>query len=257
MENQNRKDDEVKLTNDDMENTDRIPEEVDNVTREINLDDLYDGAVNNTVVIDPVTNDEILMSNKKPNYTIIGVLIAVIVLLILYYVNNKSDFGRTTKDVAPKTTTIRPFTTKKNEVGTLTCTYSSKSDAENQSVTYTANYENEKILKSTFNYVAMSNSDTSSAIIEDLKKQYETFFINNASILLNNVSYEKTETGFNFSAVIDYEKKAYENLVLIDNQTILFEKPNANDTVSLIQDVYTKKGFVCSLTSNNEANYEE
>ena len=28
-----------------------------NVTREINLDELYDGAINNTVIIDPVSKE--------------------------------------------------------------------------------------------------------------------------------------------------------------------------------------------------------
>ena len=48
---------------------DNIDEDPGYVTREINLDDLYDGAVNNTVVIDPITNNEILMRSKKPNFT--------------------------------------------------------------------------------------------------------------------------------------------------------------------------------------------
>lgn len=39
-------------------------EEPNNITREINLDELYDGAVNNTVVIDPVTNDEVFLPSK-------------------------------------------------------------------------------------------------------------------------------------------------------------------------------------------------
>ena len=39
--------------------------EPENVTREINLDELYDGAINNTVVIDPITKDEILVETKK------------------------------------------------------------------------------------------------------------------------------------------------------------------------------------------------
>ena len=41
---------------------DNIDEDPGYVTREINLDDLYDGAVNNTVVIDPITNNEIFYS---------------------------------------------------------------------------------------------------------------------------------------------------------------------------------------------------
>ena len=45
-----------------------IDNEPENVTREINLDELYDGAINSTVVIDPITNDEVLLRQKKGNF---------------------------------------------------------------------------------------------------------------------------------------------------------------------------------------------
>ena len=224
--------------------------EPESVTREINLDDLYDGAINNTVMIDPITNDEVLMSSKKPNYTILGIIFAIIILLILYYVNNKTNLGRTTKSVEPKTTTTAPHTTKKPDTGTLTCTYSSKSDAESQSVTYVANYEIDKIINSNFNYVVMSNTNDSSAVIEDLKKQYETFFINNVSVSGNNVSYEKNDTGFTFNVETNYKRTGYDGLIIIENQTILFVKPTLDDTLSSMQDAYSKKGFNCSLTDS-------
>ena len=70
-----------------LDNDEELIEDPENVTREINLDDLYDGAVNNTVVIDPITNNEILLADKKHNYTIVGIIVAVIILLVLYYVN--------------------------------------------------------------------------------------------------------------------------------------------------------------------------
>ena len=151
-------------------------EEPDNITREINLDELYDGAVNNTVVIDPVTNDEVFLPSKKPNYTLLGVVLAVIILLVLYYVNNKTDFGGTTKDVEPKTTSSSSvINSNENKTGTLTCTYNSKSDAETQTVTFVANYENNVLKNSNFNYVVVANLENTSAVIEDLKNQYENF----------------------------------------------------------------------------------
>lgn len=236
---------EVLLTEEDV-----VKEEPDYVTREINLDDLYDGAVNNTVVIDPITNNEVLLSNKKPNYTIIGVILAIIVLLLLYYVNNKSNLGRTTKDVEPKTTTSTTAEVKSDNTGTLTCTYSSKSDAETQSVTYVANYESSNISDSNFNYVVVSNTDNESAVVEDLKKQYETFFINNASVSGNNVSFEKNDKGFTFNVVTDYKRAGFDGLNVVENQTILFVKPEASDTVDSLQNSYINKGFNCSLTNN-------
>lgn len=231
---------------------DDIKDEPDYVTREINLDDLYDGAVNNTVVIDPITNNEILLSNKKPNYTILGVVFAIIVLLLLYYVNNKSDLGRTTKDVEPKKTTITTTAIANDNNGTLTCTYSSKSDAETQNITYVANYEDSKITDTNFNYVVVSNTDNQSAIVEDMKNQYETFFINNASVSGNNVSFEKNATGFTFNVETNYLKPGFDGLILVENQTILFVKPESTDTVEKMQNAYTDKGFSCSLTSNKD-----
>ncbi|MCI5732949.1 MAG: hypothetical protein MR296_02800, partial [Tenericutes bacterium] len=75
--------------NKDIEKTDVIEEEndenklddIDDVTRKIDLNDLYDGAVNNTVIIDPVTQNELLYKKRKPNITFIIILIAIIILL--------------------------------------------------------------------------------------------------------------------------------------------------------------------------------
>lgn len=231
---------------------DNLDEDPSYVTREINLDDLYDGAVNNTIVIDPITNNEILMRNKKPNFTILGIIIAIAILLVLYYVNNKSDFARTTKNVEPKTTTTVPVSKKENNTGTLTCTYQSKSDAESQNVTYVLNYENSKPVNSNFNYIVMSNTDNQSAVVEDLKTQYETFFINNASANGNNVNYVKTEKGFTFNIETNYQRDGYDGLTLLENQTILFVKPSLEDTIEGIQKQYTDKGFNCSLTGNSK-----
>ena len=78
--------------NDFLDLDEEVKDEPEYVTREINLDDLYDGAINNTVVIDPITKDEVLMTkDRRPNYAIIGIIIAILALLILYWVNNKSE----------------------------------------------------------------------------------------------------------------------------------------------------------------------
>lgn len=253
-----KKEEEKKETevNEEPEVLDELPEEdcndSDYVTREINLDDLYDGAINNTVVIDPVTNNEVLLSNKKPNYTLLGIIVAIIILLVLYYINNKSDLGRTTKDVEPKTTTTLKTTAENDmyKTGTLTCNYSSKSDAESQSVTYVADYEEGAIQRTNFSYVVVSNTENTSAVVEDLKTQYENFFINNVSVNGNNVSYEKNSKGFTFNVETNYAREGFDGLVTTENQTILFVKPTTGDTVESLQKAYTDKGFTCSLTSN-------
>lgn len=227
--------------------------EPDNVTREINLDELYDGAVNNTVVIDPITNDEVLLQNKKPNYTLLGVVLAICVLLILYYVSNKTDLGKTTKDVEPKTTTtsmVLKTQTEEKKTGVLTCNYNAKSDAETQSVSFVANYDNNDLINSKFNYVVISNLGTTTAVIEDLKEQYETFYINNASVIGNNVTFEKNDNGFTFNVETDYNNADFDKIITIDGKTILYVKPSSNDTYESLLNLYTQKGFNCTISSN-------
>ncbi len=234
------------------ENDKELDDDSYEVTREINLDDLYDGSINNTVVIDPVTNKEILMKSKKPNYTILGVFLAVLILLLLYYLNNKSSFGMTTTDVEPNTTVS---TTKdlNSEYGTLNCTYKSSSDAESQEVVYTANFENSKLTTTIFNYVVTSNVDTTSDVYNDLKSQYETFFINNASQTGNTVRFESSDSSFNFSVQTDYEVDGFDALTLVDGQTILYVKPSTSDTIESLQEAYVNKGFSCTINNESES----
>lgn len=224
----------------------------DGVTREINLDELYDGAVNNTVVIDPVTNDEVLLPSKKPNYTLIGAILAILILLVLYYVNNKTDLGRPTKNVEPKTTTSSISNTDNREIqdGVLTCTYNAKSDAESQTVTFVANYKNSVVINSNFNYVVVSNLGVTSAVIEDLKNQYETFYINNVAVTGNNITYEKNDTGFTFNAETNYNNADFEKISVTEGQTILYVKPEKSDTYEILQKAYTDKGFSCIISKD-------
>lgn len=239
-----------------IENTNNIKENIipdnepDNITREINLDELYDGAINNTVVIDPVTHDEVLITSKKPNYTLLGVLLSVLVLLGLYYINNKSEIGKESKEVKPKTT-APIIDTKKEKSGVLTCNYLSKSDAESQTVSYNLYYKNEKLLNSEFNYVVVSNLDITSEVVNDLTNKYENFYINNASNIANDITFEKNEKGFTFNVKTDYTKNNIE-LNEIGSETILYVAPTSSDTYSSLNDSYTNKGFTCTLTSNDK-----
>lgn len=244
-ETQNVTNDENKDVNND------VNDESSDMTREINLDELYDGAVNNTVVIDPVTNNEVLLPSKKPNYTLLGIILAIIVLLVLYYVNNKTELGGTTKDVEPKTTTsTNPVTQPESKTGVLTCTYNSKSDAESQTVTFVANYENDVLTSSNFNYVAVSNSSGTSAIIEDLKSQYENFYINNASVIGNNITYEKSDTGFTFNVETNYNTAEFNRILVTQGQTVLYVKPTSTDTYESLKSSYEEKGFSCGLSAS-------
>ena len=248
----NNNENEEKNVNESLENNKDVnnDEEINNVTREINLDDLYDGAVNNTVVIDPITNDEILITSKKTNFTLLGVVLAIGILLMLYYINNKTSFGRTMKDVEPKKTVRKSTTVKKENLkGALTCMYNSKSDAENQTVTYIANYDNEKIIKSSFNYVVVSNSENTSAVIDDLKSQYESFYINNAAVKGQKNTFEKSSNGFTFNSEINYNLADFNSITVSDGQTILYEKPLEKDTLTIVKSKYEAKGFSCTIST--------
>lgn len=234
--------------NDSVNNINLEPEDM---TREINLDELYDGAINNTVVIDPVTNNEVLLASKKPNFTILGIVIAILILLILYYVNNKTELGSTTKDVTPKTTkptAIEQTNIIEKKSGVINCTYSSHSDVDTQTITYTANYKDDLIIDSVFNYVVMLNGAQTTTIIDALQSEYENFYLKNASLSGSSVTFEKTDKGFTFNVNTKYETAEFDRIIVTEGQTILYVKPNINDTYNTILDSYTKKGFTCNLS---------
>lgn len=226
-----------------------IDNEPENVTREINLDELYDGAINSTVVIDPITNDEVLLRQKKGNFKYIIIMLIILIFLMLYYINNKMSIGITAQEKKNKTTSKKLVTTTtiRNMKGTLNCTYSSKSDTDNQTLTYTANYENNKIIDSKFDYVVVSSGESVTDIIKNLMDQYEEFYINNASVTGNNVSFEKNDKGFTFTLKSDYSMLKFEDIKLIDGKTVLYVKPNINDTVDSIKEAYINKGFTCNV----------
>ena len=218
------------------------------VTRNINLDDLYDGAVNNTVLIDPVTKDEILMENRKPNTIILGIILAIIILLCLYYINNKSDLFRVDEPVKPVSTTTS--ITKNTSNGLLTCKYLAKSDNETEEVTYSIDYKDEKIIKSNFMYNVVITSDQKSVVAKDKENQYEELYTSNSNLKGLDVEFSKSSKGFSFEATIDYDKVNFDQIAINEEKTVLFIKPSKFDTVSSIRTNYDKKGYKCTITGN-------
>lgn len=217
------------------------------VTREINLDELYDGAVNNTTIIDPITNNEILDVEKKPNYMLIAVAFAIIILLLLYYIHNKSSIGRKTKDVVPKTSIVS--TTKKDiETGKLTCVYSSKAEMDSQTITYVLNYDNGVLINSTYNYVVISNADTLSELILDISTQYEDLKLKNNMLKSTIFNYEKNEKGFTFNAETKYKDNEVEEVTIEEGKTVLYVSPSSDDTKNNLQEKYESKGFNCIIS---------
>ena len=243
-----------------MENNEenKITSELDenDLTREINLEELYDGAINNTVVIDPVTNSEVLIENKKPNYALIGAVLAVLSLLVLYYVNNQTNLTKETPEVMPNTTTtqIVPTTAKQKESGTLNCKYDLKSDSETSNVTYVLNYEDDLLLDSTFTYTITSNTDITTATIDDLKNQYETLYISNGASLNNKFTFEPFDKGFTFTAVTNYKSSDFVDVIIEEGKNILYVKPTKEDSYESLKEKYEQHGFTCSLISNENIN---
>lgn len=224
------------------------------LTREINLDELYDGAINNTVVIDPITNKEILMENKKTNYALVGAVLAVIALLVLYYINNKTDLTKSTPEITPKTTTAQVVltTAKKNESGVLNCKYDSKSDSEVHNIVYILNYEEDALVDSTFTYTITSNTEVMSTTLEDLKNQYETLYINNASSINNKFTFVKDDKGFTFEAKTNYKITEFTEVKTEEGKNLLYVKPTKDDTYQTLKEKYEQNGFTCSLTGKEE-----
>ena len=240
----------------DLEKTDLIDEvngEIEDetdITRKINLDDLYDGAVNNTVVIDPVTKDEVLISSKKSNNTFLGIILAVLILLGLYYAYNKSDLFSNDKTVEPVKTTTTKYSDENN--GVLICKYQSKSDNENEEAIYKFNYEGEKIVKSRFDYTVVIISEEKSVVEQDIEKQYEDLYTKNDSIKGFNSWFSKSSKGFSFHAITDYNTLNFEQITEEEGKTVLFIKPSKEDTFTKIKNEYDKKGFTCTINEEQQ-----
>lgn len=241
--------DENNIENKEIKNEENM--ETKDITREINLDDLYDGAINNTVVIDPVTNNEILVAPKKKNYTLLSIILCVIILLSLYVIYNKTSLVNKPHEVKPVTTTAVKREVSNNDSGILSCSYSSKSDSESLNAKYTANFENSKILSSTFEYNVVSLGSITTTV-SDLQSQYENFYINNASVKGITTTYDKNEKGFTFISEIKYSNADFDSIKIDEGKTILYIKPSKNDSYNDLKELYTKNGFNCTILNVNE-----
>lgn len=236
--------------NEELEKTDVIDTETDDVdnisdvTRKIDLNDLYDGAINNTVIIDPVTQDELLYKKKKPNKFIILVVITILTLLVVYYITNKSDLPVNEREVTPVTTSSKAAINN----GFINCTYSSKSDAQSEDVSYMFTYKENKIVVQSFEYSVKYLTDSISDVAKNLKDEYEALYTNNSNLIGVSNKFNTNSKGFTYTSSINYDKVDFNQIKVEDTKTVLFIKPEENDTVKSINDNYTKKGFSCTIT---------
>lgn len=222
------------------------------VTREINLDDLYDGAINNTVVIDPITNNEILVEQKNKNYTALSIILAIIILLSLYFIYNKTSLVNKAHEVTPVTTTTINKEVSNNSTGILSCNYTLKNNSESIDANYTANFENSKVLSSTFEYTVVSVSNTISTNVSNLQTEYENYYINNASTKGITTTFDKNEKGFTFTSEVKYNNADFDSLKIEEGKTVLYIKPNKNDNYNDLKEEYTKNGYNCTILNVKE-----
>lgn len=223
----------------------------EDVTREINLDDLYDGAVNDTVIIDPVSNSELLLHEKKGKHTALGVILSLIVLLVLYFVSTKTNLIKTDVSVEPKPTTTKAIEEKviKIKKETLNCKYESESDTDKMTITFVANGINNEVNDTEFNYsMVLINDETSSALLTSMQEEYEELYIKNMSLLGSTITFEKNEKGFTFISKSNYGSDL-EQFEIAENKTVMFKSPHKEDKMSALTDSYKELGYTCDLIS--------
>ena len=237
-----------------------------NETKEINLSELYDGKVNDTLVIDPVTKEETFLEPKRNNLFIV-VLLIMIVSLGCYYVYNKTNLlasiteikqSTTTTLLRPTTTTIIPTTTNPvviKKSGVLNCLYGNKNDNETINSNVEINYEEDLVTLTKFKLDVTSNKiDLNTTTI--LENDYENFYIKYSSLFLDKINYVKNENNFSLLIDTDYSLIDFNNIAFDENKSYLYLKPVKDETYEDIKLKYETAGYACNFLTN-EVNYEE
>ena len=237
-----------------------------NETKEINLSELYDGKVNDTLVIDPVTKEETFLEPKKNNFILI-ILLVMIVSLGCYYVYNKTNLlasitelkqnTTTTYQVAITTSTI-PTTTNSivdKKSGRLNCLYENKNDNETINSNIEINYEENLVSLTKFKLDVTSNK-TDLNTSTTLENDYQNFYIKNSSLYLDKINYTKNESSFSLLIDTDYSIIKFDDIVFEENKSYLYLKPVKDETYEDIKLKYETIGYICNYVIS-EGNHEE
>lgn len=222
----------------------------DDMTREINLDDLYDGAINNTMILDPVTKKEVIMENNKRNYTFISIIICVFILLILYYVTAKSPLSKEEAKIEPSTTKL-PVVTSKNS-SNLVCNYNDKNESYSLTSSLEVNYENNEI---TYNKLSLNGLLISEIPTEDYNNiiiAYEELFTLNSGNEFNKLTFIKEDKSFTFTSELDFSKE-YMSLINTDKKYSFYKEYLEEDNINSIKDAYTNLGYTCLITEGKDS----
>lgn len=219
---------------------------------EVNLDELYDGKINQTVIIDPVSNNEVIIKDKKPHFPFFALLGAIIVLLIFFtykQVDYIAIFNKYKNQIFNSTTTT--VTTTKGKVeNTLTCTYTSLYNG--------ININNTVDVKAEDNVITTNSQDYSYTLVNDANQlKYNEFisFFDAVYEKLNgitgvNIEYNKEAKIFSFKLDCFYDISDF--TILKDIYTNELEyKTNLTmvktDTINSIREKYNAMGYTCSL----------
>ena len=229
---------------------------IEESTKEINLSDLYDGSINSTVIMDPVTQNEVLIKEKK-RYGIIFIVIIIVVLILgAYFIYFNTDLIKKDPVVKPKVT---PTSTKKNindEItGDLNCVYTNDDEQEKLTSNIKFVIINSNVKLSDISINVISKIDTLSANAKNILDTYEKFYINNVSVIGNESQLEKNDKSFSLTMKLDYEMLDFESFILDDENIKLVVKPNHEDSYYSLSDNYVNLGYSCTLTRGNNEKY--
>lgn len=221
----------------------------DDMTREINLDDLYDGAINNTMILDPVTKNEVIIENNKRNYTFISIIICVFILLILYYVTTKSPLSNEEAKVEPSTTKVTVVTSKNSS--NLVCNYNDKNENYSLTSSLEVNFENDKIVYNKLNLNGLLISELPTEDYNNIITAYEELYTLNSDNLFNKLTFIKEDKSFTFTSELNFEQE-YLALVNTDKKYSFYKEYLEEDDIHTIKDAYTNLGYTCLITEGKD-----
>ena len=221
----------------------------DDMTREINLDDLYDGAINNTMILDPVTKNEVIMENNKRNYTLISILVCALILLVLYYVITKSSLSNEEAKVEPSTTKVPVITSKNNS--NLVCNYNDKNENYSLTASLEVNFIEDKISYNKLSLNGLLISDIPTEDYNNIITAYEELFTLNSDNTFNKLSFIKEDKSFSFSSELNFDEE-YLSLVNTDKKYSFYKEYTQEDTINSIKDSYTDLGYTCLITEGKD-----
>lgn len=219
---------------------------------EVNLDELYDGKINQTVIIDPISNSEVIIKDKKPHFPFFALLGAIIVLLI-FFTYKKVDyiaiFNKYKNQIFNDTTTI--ITTTKSKVeNTLTCTYTSLYNGININNNIEVKAEDNVITTNSQSYSYTLVNDTNQLKYNEFISFFDTVYEKLNGTTGVNIEYNKEAKIFTFKLDCFYDISDF--TLLKDTYTNESEyKTNLTmvktDTINSIREKYNAMGYTCSL----------